>query len=243
MNCCTNFISVVLLLFTFLGGGEPLLATLPSHPDPVPQITPSTVDPPSDSLSNNPRIPAEAIPLSGLEYDKAEKLELWRTTHRCGINSLYSYLKLHDIDVSYESLMRTVPMREQGATIADLAQVAVDHGCESVVVKATPETLSRLLPAIVHCEEELVTTGHYNVVIDVTTEQVCFIDGTSGVFKCVSAVDFYDVWTGYTLAPVKSVFNQTSPVFFSATETTFMMIGSLVAGGVLISFYLRSRYH
>jgi hypothetical protein len=153
----------------------------------------------------NGRIPKNAVRLDGLDIHATENLDLWRTTHRCGINATYAYLKISNVDVPYDELFKSVPLSEKGASLGGLMRVCENYSHSAVIVKATPATLPALIPAIAHCEEEFGATGHYVVVVAVNSQGVCLIDGTTGIFQVVSNKDFQLSWTGYILTARESL--------------------------------------
>lgn len=215
----------VFLLAAAVVVGEDQSQILPADPPPADALAAI------EAAAANPRIPADAVLMNGLDAQSADNLGVWRTTHRCGINATYAYLKMLGVGVTYEQLQQEIQLTDKGAAIADLARACQRHSHDAVVVKATPETLPGLLPAIVHCEEELVTTGHYNVVVSANSEGVWLIDGTSGSFKFVSPVDFQAVWTGFTLTSRENFKNSVN----GGGRTLSMESGLLYSAGLLLA--------
>jgi hypothetical protein len=125
----------------------------------------------------------------------------WRVAYRCGPNALYVYLRLRGHAVAYDDVLNSLPIGEYGTTLADLQRVAGEHGVRSAVIRATPETLASLLPAVVHTEEKSRVTGHYSVVVGMSKDEVVMIDGTTASTTVVPLSEFTKDWSGYALVP------------------------------------------
>ena len=182
----------------------------------------------------NPRIPDEAIAVDDL-LDGADT-SFWRTSQRCGANSVYAYLQLLGHQVDYDTLVERIPITKQGSAISDLRDACSRVGHEAVIVKATPTSLSQLVPAIVHCEEEVQTTGHYNTVIAFDGSDVTYIDGTLGMVKHLAAVEFFRSWSGYALTSSDNVWARSRNPF------SLRAASLLIFGAALGSLFLWCQY-
>jgi len=159
------------------------------------------------ATGQEPASPPTAAPATRSAIDVRKLMsqtdpEFWRVANRCGLNAVYLYLSLTGRPVGYGELEADIPITDKGSSLAELGRVAEKHGARSVIVKATPETLPTLLPAIVHTEEQS-HGGHFVVVVKIENDQITLIDGTSGIVSTYSLAEFNKMWTGYALVPAR----------------------------------------
>ena len=68
----------------------------------------------------------------------------WRNRPTCGINALYAFLRLCDVDVTYAALERNIRIGDVGSSVRDMRVYAVQAGINAAVVKAAPKICNRL---------------------------------------------------------------------------------------------------
>jgi hypothetical protein len=127
---------------------------------------------------------------------------IWRTTNRCGVNAVYVFLGLHNKKASYNDLLKHIPIDQTGTNLRDMQRELERHGLPTRVVRTTPDTLPRLLPAIIHRETEVGTTGHYDVVTSADDQTLEFVEGTGGGLARMTFSDLHKSWTGFALVGV-----------------------------------------
>jgi hypothetical protein len=125
---------------------------------------------------------------------------VWRTARACPINSLYIFLRLHDVDASYSQIAQELPLTKEGSSLINLRDYAARCGIAARVIRSSPELLSvQNLPVIAHLEESTSTSGHYIIVTGATSNVVEYIDGTTATIDTMPMSSFAKFWTGYLL--------------------------------------------
>jgi hypothetical protein len=119
----------------------------------------------------------------------------------CGANSLYVFLRLHNVGCSLADVRDEVRVTDHGASMRELKEAAGRHGLDAVVLSASPAELFTRLPAIARLSatggED---RGHYVVVTRADENGVQLIDGTTGRLNQVARAAFEREFSGYALA-------------------------------------------
>lgn len=130
----------------------------------------------------------------------------WRSPMYCGVNSVYTFLRLNGVSVEHRQVEEAIPVGLEGSTLKDMRAAAAGFGLRSRVVRATPEQLVRCsLPVVAHVEDDSRNEfdrglrGHFVVVVAADPESVSYIDGTLGIIKAEAADSFLRQWTGLLL--------------------------------------------
>jgi hypothetical protein len=127
---------------------------------------------------------------------------IWRTSQKCGLNSLYLCLHAHGYSVNYEDLERTLPIGQRGNTFIELRDAARHFGLNMTVYRCAPAYLSQCtLPAIILLEMPRNNEGHYFVLVRCDESGFQLIDGSLATHKYLTPDEFYRQWTGYILTP------------------------------------------
>lgn len=125
----------------------------------------------------------------------------WRSVYRCGPNSLYVVLRMHEKQVDYDSLVDQLNLTDQGANVADLVRVAKANGVPYTALRAEASALKKMpLPAIAHFLNPGDAKGHYVVLLSVNRDDTfTTIECTRGEMERLSRGDFLDRWSGVIL--------------------------------------------
>ncbi len=127
----------------------------------------------------------------------------WRTEKTCGLNCLFVMLRLGGRTLSYPELYDRVLLSDQGVALADLRDQAGFFGLACSLAKTDPAHLEFVpTPFIAHTEllsPSGKSAGHYVLVLNVTSEELTFMDGTTAVISTVNKNSFVERWTGYIL--------------------------------------------
>lgn len=174
------------------------------------------------------KFPSQPLSEEKLRKSANQDPDLWRITSRCGVNSLYCYLRLRKINIDYDRLLSGLPVHREGTTLQELADYSNHIGFSLTPVKTSPEKLKDLVPSILHREEKTGSTGHYVVLFHVAGDQVGYIDGTTGVVTQTNITRLSKEWSGYALVDSKKI---RSPFINSGTLFAMLMgtIASLYA--------------
>lgn len=151
------------------------------------------------STTASPRDRDSSLPRNAGQDGRGQD-DLWRNSLRCGTNVVYVYLKLLGHEPDYDEINRSLSTSEKGTSLAAIKRYLDSQGVAVEVLKATPESLTGLFPAIAHEEENADTMGHYTVVINASSSEVVCIDGTSGIVHIRTMEEFMRRWTGYVIA-------------------------------------------
>lgn len=169
----------------------------------------------------------------------SENTDAWRSEQRCGINAAYAALQAAGLNVSYDLLIKKIPISEgRGTSLQELADAITDLGLAMRTIKASPhEFFSIQFPAIAHLEmdvseiSELNQTGHFVLVISSTPTTVRYLDGSSGQILDTSTEDFLRRWSGYLIiqAPRPKTFQ------------TFCVMALALTAGCLARYYIHAK--
>lgn len=126
--------------------------------------------------------------------------DIWRTQNRCGVNSLYVFLRLNGQSASYDDLLSGVPVGELGTSMADLKRLVSANGIPCSIVRTAPEKLEdHDLPAIAYVWNTSSSNGHFVVLTHASRKSVRFIDGTAGYVSVETMNEFAKRWDGHLL--------------------------------------------
>ena len=157
----------------------------------------------------------------------------WRADRSCGIASTYAFLRLSDVEVDYDKLVRLIPLDDQGASLFHLQKCCEDLGQRVRSVTALPRDLDHIaMPAIAHLfhsRGDSANKGHYVVLVGLKGANVYIIDPTTSALHYMLRADFLRAWSGYMLI------RDTDHYFTSANATT--SVGLLLAAAILVLCY------
>lgn len=135
--------------------------------------------------------------------EQGEERDLWRIENRCGINSLYVFIHLIGKPISYDEILRNVPVRESGTSLAELKSFLSERKIACAIIRCTPDNLRRQpLPAIAYTSAGA-ERGHFSVIASVDGRTLRLVDGTAGSVSSVAIEQFLKSWEGYLLVPVE----------------------------------------
>lgn len=161
----------------------------------------------------------------------------WREPGKCGINSLYVYLKLNKISTSYNDLSETFKSTtKEGCSFEDLLQECRRLLPTAEIRRVNPQDM-RLIepPYIVHMEApDEGSGGHFITVYWNETWGCYYIDGTSGLSNTIGWEDLESKASGYTLAVESSFIGKGG----GNVLVKYIAIASLVLLGSLLFVYL-----
>ncbi len=150
----------------------------------------------SEVRANDIQSPAQSLAAVGQGDDSA----IWRTQKRCGINAMYIFLQVLGAPVSYDDILKTLPVKEGGTSMADLKRFTSHWVSGCTVIRTTDRGLeSQQCPAIAYVREDSGQQGHFVVVCDVGPTGVRIIDGTAGAVTVETMDKFLKQWDGYLL--------------------------------------------
>jgi len=121
----------------------------------------------------------------------------------CGQSALYVLMRLHGYSVPYCEVMQRVSSvsmaaPSRGTSILQLTTAAVGLGFPCEARKYSNRRLesvgARAYPFLAHCRQ-----GHYVVVVDLDSNGVYLIDGTSGAGAKIPTQAFTKEWSGYAV--------------------------------------------
>jgi Peptidase C39 family len=126
----------------------------------------------------------------------------WRSTLRCGPNSLYVLLRMTGRKPDYRHLLQTMEMGDRGVSVAELARAAKGQGLSLTALRIdSHRLLDTPLPAIVHMNDTDTGFGHFLVWTEYLPESEGFVvaDCTYGDIRLMSRGDFQSQWSGVVL--------------------------------------------
>lgn len=130
----------------------------------------------------------------------------WRSGPFCGVNATYAFLRLLDVDVSYDDLSNRIPVTAAGSNLEDMKRCVLDFGVAATVVQSTPSDLLDIPKPFIALFErderegyEPSARGHYVVVLDANKHSVRYIDGATARIEGRSAEKFVRDWSGFLL--------------------------------------------
>lgn len=142
----------------------------------------------------------------------------------CGSNALYMLLRLYDIQVDQEQLAATVPVNNNGTSLAELREAAASLGLEATVRRCSLDELRGHVqsPFLAHLA---MVSQHYVVVIDVSDDSVTLLDGTTGKLETLKRSWVEERWSGYVLLPRTGA--TISPILFGVSMLNCLAVGFL----------------
>ena len=149
-----------------------------------------------------------------------------RGTRVCGSNALYMLLGLYGIPVDEEQFGATVPVNDDGTSLAELQEAAGALGLEMSVRRCSIEELQKHFrwPFLAHLT---MVPPHYCVVIDISDDSVTFLDGTTGELETLRRSWVEAGWSGYVLLPRTS--DKISPIVLGASMLNGLVVALLTA--------------
>ena len=163
----------------------------------------------------------------------------WRSSMACGVTSSYTFLRLNDVDVSYEAVSSLIPVTERGSNLNTMAAACTTMGLKSLPVRRKPSDLHRLrFPVIAHVMRsnqgfgshspiKTGSFGHYVVLLAVDEQSITFVDPVSGPNPATIPLGlFLNEWSGYLLVPA-AAWHERLAVFL---RNVFLLILALLVG-------------
>jgi peptidase C39-like protein len=127
---------------------EPVAAQERAYP-PTDFVPPAQGQTPGSELIGKPvewDIPKGLVTPPALRFDQP-----FQQGPSCGPNALYFLLRLCEVNVAYDAVLKRVPLVPQGSNIEDLRQAAAEFGLATEVRRLTPEELvDAPKPLLVH---------------------------------------------------------------------------------------------
>lgn len=126
--------------------------------------------------------------------------ETWRSEMHCGVNCLYVLLRSLGTNVTYDRLCEQTALGPDGTSMAELARVSGSYGVPLVAVRSGPDGIDQWpLPAIVHQQRVMSSTGHFILLVGYNGDVFSVLDSTTGQLKAISRGDFLEKWSGFAL--------------------------------------------
>jgi Peptidase C39 family len=155
----------------------------------------------------------------------------WREQRACGVNCLYTMLRIHGIQCDYQNLTDELYAVSPNGfnSLTDLKEAAGRRGLAVEVGRTTPEALITLTkPVVAHIEPlEAGGSGHFVVVLAVDEETVQCMDGTTAMVRKRSWREFAERWSGHILYPVP-------PASAAQVWAGYLAVGLFGAGAALV---------
>jgi hypothetical protein len=120
-------------------------------------------------------------------------------TPDCGANSLFVFLKSSGVPCLLSDIRASVPTTGVGASLKDLKECASTYGLSTSIVKIRPTDLHECIPCILLLSEASEKMGHFVVLSEVGTDEIVFIDGTTGMHVHRTPASLERSLTGYAL--------------------------------------------
>lgn len=158
----------------------------------------------------------------------------WQAPRNCGPNALYVLLRICGIDATLDDVMRRVPVNDEGANLADLADAAEQLGLRNRVVNVSERELYSLSPPFILHENvngRGQAAGHFLVVCRFDSDgNAGIIDGISDVYQIATPDRLTRSFSGYALVPEDRL---------SGLPTVFFYRALYVLGGVIAALGFR----
>jgi len=159
---------------------------------------------------------------------------IWRSEKSCGLNCLYVMLGVYQLPVDYARLTSEVITSEPGTSLTTLKTVARRYGLSAELGKTDPEGLTRLpKPFIAHLDlaiQQGEIPGHFVLVLKTTSDEVEFMDGTSGAIRGTSWREFQRHWSGHVM------YVSHRERFFSTGSVVLLIVAGVFAGVVVVDW-------
>jgi hypothetical protein len=164
---------------------------------------------------------------------RVEEQDVWRIENRCGINSLYVFIRLLGQPVSYDEILRDVPVREFGTSMAELKSFLSARKIACAIVRCTPDNLHRQpLPAIAYISVGGEEQGHFVVVCAVNGKTLRLVDGTAGAVYTEAMESFVKHWDGHLLVPVEEP-RLASLLWAAVSISGIVLVAQSIVGALL----------
>ena len=150
---------------------------------------------------------------------------LWRTPAHDAINCSYLLMRLHNVDISYPELLRSIPPRIAGTQILAIRDVCRDHGLPVSIEKWTPAELFRhSFPVITHMSTNVDNGGTYVLLLACDEKRCLLVPGSAVTIAEIPTDSFRRHWSGYVVTPVASWRN----TFSSLGIITILLLAYIV---------------
>lgn len=163
--------------------------------------------------------------------DIAAPVDPVRLRNMCGPNSLFLFLRLHDVTVSVGEVMKYASPNPEGMSLLELKKACADCGLRTEVTKCTPLDLRQIrYPAIARVHHAAgAARGHYVVLTGLKTDdQIQAIDGTTSEMSVYQISRMSAIWEGYILI---------------ATDPDDRSVSQIIWISVLIAVACFARWH
>src|SRR5262249_12189210 len=184
------------------------------------------------SFSVHASVRAAAPPARRVIKPAEGAADFWRTSRYCGVTSVYVMLRLHGIDLPYESVKDQLPVTSAGSNLEDMRLVLTQHGLRAKAMKMNrQQLLGRCpMPCIAHIEEDAqrqfqtADRGHFVVLLRADAEKgvVESIDGTTAEMRGMPIPDFFREWTGYLLVAEQATSRTWTALLFAGAGLTVL---------------------
>ena len=166
---------------------------------------------------------------------------IWRIPENSGYNVMYCYLRIVGKHVNYSQLMNDYTLEnteEYPYTMASLQRLASKYVDNAELLWISMKRLMEMeKPVIVHIDGITPDTGTYLLVIDVTRDNLLYMDGISASVRLMSIESFRRIWTGAAL-----VMRDGKTDLFNVSFGCFLIVGICIP--FLISKYTsRQQLH
>ena len=128
----------------------------------------------------------------------------WRCSANGGINALYCYLRVHQVNCDYASLVKeqSIEVGAAPCSALTLVHLAAKNGLSLQAVSLTMDELySCAKPVIVHMDGETPEIGAFLMILSNNDTTIYFVNGPSATIQALTKEDFRRVWSGIALLP------------------------------------------
>lgn len=151
----------------------------------------------------------------------------WRTPRNQGVNVLFCYLRIHNVECEYSDLVKEqMELTGMGPYSANtLVQIAENRGVKLSVVSLTlKEFESCERPFITYLTADTTEDGAFVLVMDSVEDEVFYIHGATASIRSMSVENFRRVWSGIVLLDT------------SRRNLNWMLFGLCFSGALAVSF-------
>lgn len=127
----------------------------------------------------------------------------WRSAENGAVNTLYCYLRIRGCSCDYQELCRIGNTYDTFCnSAADLCDLSEKHGNPLVAASLTKDKLlSCSFPVIVHIDGDSPTRGAFLLLLNVTSDDVYYVNGPSATITQMDRESFFRVWSTVAMLP------------------------------------------